>query len=79
MLLALQEQCDLAPLERPVSVAKGAGAVLLAFCRTHALGIALAVGLLHFEPYLLLGGVAQPAAAVLEMLDQRMNVDAVRL
>jgi hypothetical protein len=50
VLLALHEQRDLAPLERPVSVAKGAGAVLLAFCRTHALGIALVEGLLHFDP-----------------------------
>src|SRR5262245_10629137 len=79
MLLALHEQRDLTPLERPVSVAKGAGAVLLAFCRAHAFGIAVVEGLLDLGADLFLGSVAQTiTATLLEMLDQRMNVDAVR-
>src|SRR5262245_12646331 len=80
VLLAPQEQRGLAPLERPVGVAKGAGAVLLAFCSAHAFGIAVVEGLLDLGADLFLGSVAQTiTAAVLEMLDQHMNVDAVRL
>src|SRR5215471_5133688 len=79
MLLALHEQRDLAPLERPVGVAKGAGAVLLCFRRLDALGVALVEGLLALGADLFFGSVAQTiTAAVLQMLDQRMNIDAVR-
>ena len=70
MLLALHEQRDLAPLERPVGVAKGAGAMLPAFCRTHALGIPLVEGLLDLGADLFLGSVTQTiTTAVLQMLD----------
>src|SRR5262245_28375740 len=80
MLLALHEQRDLAPLERPVGVAKGAGAVLLAFRRTDALGVAVVQGLLDLGADFFLGCVAQTiTAALLETLDQRMDIDAVCL
>src|SRR5262245_31137982 len=79
MLLALHEQRDLAPLELSVGIAKGPGTVLLCFRRLDAPGVALVEGLLDFGAHLFLDSVAQPATAVLQMLDQRMNVHAMRL
>ena len=53
--------------------------MLLCFGRLDAFGVALVEGLLDFGAHLFLDSVAQPATAVLQMLDQRMNVDAVRV
>src|SRR6516225_7659046 len=61
VFLALHEQRDLTPLQRPIGVAKCAGAVLLAFRRRHALGIAFDAGLLDGGADLLLSLLGQAA------------------
>src|SRR5262245_61944661 len=62
VLLTLAVERDLGPLGRAVGVAEGAGAVLLAFRRPHALGVADGARVLDLATNSLLVGVAQAAA-----------------
>src|SRR6516164_3366407 len=78
VFLTLAVARDLGPLERTIGVAEGAGAVLLAFRRFHALGVALDAGTLDRGADLLLVSVAQAVAVcVLDVIGKRMKAMAV--
>src|SRR6516165_11338449 len=79
VFLTLAVARDLGPLERAVGVAEGAGAVLLAFRRFHALGIAFDAGAFDRSVDLLLVGVAQAAPAIFDMIGKRVKALAIGL
>src|SRR5262249_3092397 len=79
MFLALHVARDLGPLGRAIGVAKRAGAVLLAFRRLHALGIANGARFPDRTPIFLLIGVAQTAAAILNMIGEIKKAQAMAL
>src|SRR5262249_46657386 len=62
VLLTLDKERDLAPLQRPIGVAEGAGAVLLAFRCFDALSVAFDASLLDDGADLLLGLFGQAAS-----------------
>src|SRR5215475_4926067 len=70
VLLTLAVARDLDPLERAIGVTERAGAVLLAFRRPHALGVAFDAGAFDRSADFLLIGVAQAAAAVLDVIGE---------
>src|SRR5215472_17135329 len=78
VLLTLAVERDLGPLERAVGVAEGACAVLLAFRRLYALGVAFDAGAFDRSVDFLLIGVAQAAAVcALDVIGERMKAIAV--
>src|SRR6516164_10262153 len=70
LLLALDKERDLGPFERAVGVTEGAGAVLPAFRRFHALGVTNGARVLDRGADLLLVGFAQAAPAVLDVIGE---------
>src|SRR5262249_6981612 len=78
LLLPLTVKRNLAPFERAVGVAEGAGAMLLAFRRFHPFGVADGAGVLDLAADLLFISVAQ-AAAVLDMIGKVEKSAAVFL
>src|SRR5262245_25651907 len=78
MFLALAVERDLGPFEGTVGVAKGAGAVLLAFRRLHTLGVT-------FDASLLDGGADLPlvvltqTTAILDVIGEIKKAQAMVL
>src|SRR5262249_53548537 len=80
MFLALHVARDLGPLERAVSITKRAGAVLLAFPRSHALGVANGARVLDRTTNFLLISLAQAAAVcVLDVIGELVEALPVDL
>src|SRR5262249_4019945 len=79
MFLALHVARDLGPLGRAIGVTERPGAVLLAFRCLHALGVANGARILDRTTNFLLIGVAQTAAAILNMIGEIKKAQAMAL
>src|SRR5215470_13423218 len=79
VLLTLAEERDLGPLERAVGVTERAGAVLPAFRRLYALGVAFDAGAFDRSVDFLLVGLTQATTAIFNVLGKRMKALAIGL
>src|SRR5262249_2479887 len=79
VFFTLHKQRDLGPFEGTVGVAEGAGAVLLAFRRLHALGVTFDASLLDGGADLPLVVLAQATAAILDMIGEIKKAQAMAL